>query len=155
MTAFKLTSPVFEHKGFIPDKYTYYYENISPPLAWEGIPDGTQSLALIMFDPIAKTPGFVHWVFYNIPPRVNRFDSDIEKAIIVEGLGMQGLNGKGEACYRGCGPGPGPAHPYHFHLYATNLPPTLSEGLNAAQLREALKDNILAETELIGMYQQT
>ena len=155
MPDFKLTSPVFEHKGFIPDKFTFFYENISPPLKWEGAPEGTQSFALIMFDPDAKTPGFVHWVFYNIPPQIRKFDIEIEKVAKVESLGIQGLNGKGEACYRGCGPGPGPAHPYHFHMYATDLPPTLPEGLNAAQLREALKDNILAETELIGMYQKS
>ena len=155
MTGLKLTSPVFEHNEFIPEKYTFYHENISPPLSWEGVPGGTQSLALIMFDPEAKTPGFVHWVFYNIPPGVDQLEKDIEKNSLIKDTGTQGLNGKGEVGYRGCGPGPGPAHPYHFHLYATNLPPTLPEDMDAAQLRKHLKNHILAETELVGMYQQT
>jgi len=155
MTSLKLSSPVFKHMDLIPEIFTYFHENISPPLCWDGIPSGTQSLALIMFDPEAKTPGFVHWVFYNIPPEVDQFDTDIEKTAFIEGIGTQGLNGKGEVGYRGCGPGPGPAHPYHFHIYATDLPTTLPEGLDAAQLRERLEEHILAETELIGMYKQT
>ena len=155
MTNFQISSPVFENNGFIPERYTFYHENISPPLKWSGIPEGTKSLALIMFDPIAKTPGFVHWVFYNIPPVIEGLEENIEKTAIVPGKGAQGLNGKGDAEYRGCGPGPGPAHPYHFHLYALDLDPSLPVSMDAATLRERIKDHVLAENEIIGMYQQT
>jgi len=155
MTELKLTSPAFIHNSMIPDQYTFYHENISPPLRITGIPENTQSYALIMFDPIAKTPGFVHWVVYNIPKEIEQFEADLDKDSPVLDIGTQGLNGKAELGYRGCGPGPGPAHPYHFHLYATDLKPDLPQNLNAAQLRDILVGHILAETELIGYYQQT
>ena len=46
---------------------------MSPPLAWDGVPDGTKSLALIVDDPDVPDPKapkrvWVHWVLYNLPP---------------------------------------------------------------------------------------
>ncbi|HDJ24222.1 MAG TPA: YbhB/YbcL family Raf kinase inhibitor-like protein, partial [Candidatus Aminicenantes bacterium] len=37
----ELKSPVFEEGGWIPEKYTCDGENVSPPLEWNGLPDGT------------------------------------------------------------------------------------------------------------------
>ena len=46
---------------------------MSPLLAWDGVPDGTKSLALIVDDPDAPDPKapkhvWVHWVVHNLPP---------------------------------------------------------------------------------------
>src|SRR5580692_3234612 len=42
--------------------------NVSPALAWSGVPAGTQSFALMVHDPDAPTgSGWWHWVVYNIP----------------------------------------------------------------------------------------
>ena len=43
--------------------------NISPELHWEGVPEGTKSLALIMDDPDAMGAVgkvWVHWVIWNM-----------------------------------------------------------------------------------------
>src|SRR6266436_5729802 len=49
-------------------------ENISPPLAWSGVPDGTKSLALLLFDPEGRAPaGVSHMVVYGIPADVKGF----------------------------------------------------------------------------------
>ena len=74
----KLTSSAFSHGDEIPPKYGYKNENVSPPLTIEEVPEGTESLALIMDDPDAmnvvadgKKPysePYVHWVVYNIVP---------------------------------------------------------------------------------------
>ena len=47
-------------------------EDVSPPLTWEGVPNGAKSLVLIIDDPDAPDPKapkmvWVHWVVYNIP----------------------------------------------------------------------------------------
>ena len=46
----KLTSIVFAHSGEIPSKYTCEGQDISPPLAWSGVPPNAKSLTLIVDD---------------------------------------------------------------------------------------------------------
>ena len=70
-----IASPAFEHTTSIPDRYTCDGADVSPPLSWQGIPEGTKSLALIVDDPDAPDPAapkvtWVHWVLYNLPPEV-------------------------------------------------------------------------------------
>src|SRR5438874_13470071 len=49
-------------------------ENISPPLAWTGVPEGTKSFALLLFDPEGRAPaGVSHMVTYGIPADVKGF----------------------------------------------------------------------------------
>ena len=40
--AMTLNSPAFQQNGHIPSKYTCEGEDVSPPLAWEGVPDGAK-----------------------------------------------------------------------------------------------------------------
>ena len=71
--AMTLSSPAFQQNEHIPSKYTCEGEDVSPPLAWEGVPKGAKSLVLVIDDPDAPDPKapkmvWVHWVVYNIPP---------------------------------------------------------------------------------------
>ncbi|HNH52050.1 MAG TPA: YbhB/YbcL family Raf kinase inhibitor-like protein, partial [Nitrosomonas sp.] len=73
--ALTLTSPAFAHNGLIPAQFTCDSQDLSPALAWSGLPEGTKSLVLIVDDPDAPDPAapkmtWVHWVLYNIPPQV-------------------------------------------------------------------------------------
>jgi phosphatidylethanolamine-binding protein (PEBP) family uncharacterized protein len=52
--AMSLNSPAFQQNGHIPPTYTCEGEDVSPPLAWEGVPNGTKSLVLIIDDPDAS-----------------------------------------------------------------------------------------------------
>jgi hypothetical protein len=63
-----IVSPAFKLGSPIPKKYTGDGPDVSPPLNWDGIPDGTKSLALISDDPDAPVGTWVHWVIFNIPP---------------------------------------------------------------------------------------
>jgi hypothetical protein len=54
--AMTLNSPAFQQNGHIPSKYTCEGEDVSPPLAWEGVSNGTKSLVLIIDDPDAPDP---------------------------------------------------------------------------------------------------
>ena len=51
--AMNLNSPAFQQNGDIPSKYTCEGEDVSPPLAWAGVPNGAKSLVLIIDDPDA------------------------------------------------------------------------------------------------------
>jgi Raf kinase inhibitor-like YbhB/YbcL family protein len=118
----KLSSGVFEEGAMIPSEYTCSGENVSPPLLFEDLPEGTQSLALVMDDSdipdeIKTKMGiqkFNHWVIYNIP---------VDTLLFEEGstLGTVGLNTRGEAMYTGpCPPTEyePTTHRYSFRLYA-------------------------------------
>ncbi|UCG81877.1 MAG: YbhB/YbcL family Raf kinase inhibitor-like protein, partial [Desulfobacterales bacterium] len=48
-----VTSRAFSHNGEIPLRYTCDGEDISPPLEWSGLPEGTKSVVLIVDDPDA------------------------------------------------------------------------------------------------------
>ena len=63
----KLISSAFEEGGLIPEKYTCDGTDMSPPLKWDSLPEGTKSLALICDDPDAPMGTWVHWVYYDIP----------------------------------------------------------------------------------------
>ncbi len=73
MTTMILSSTAFNHNGEIPSLYTCDGRDISPPLAWKGVPEAAKSLVLIVDDPDAPNPKapkmtWVHWVLYNLPP---------------------------------------------------------------------------------------
>jgi hypothetical protein len=52
----RLTSSAFADGGEIPVRYTCDGDNVSPPLAWSNLPEGTRSLALVVDDPDAPDP---------------------------------------------------------------------------------------------------
>ena len=83
--AMTLNSPAFQQNGQIPPKYTCEGEDVSPPLAWEGVPNGAKSLVLIIDDPDAPDPKapkmvWVHWVVYNLPPDTKSLPENAGKA---------------------------------------------------------------------------
>jgi Raf kinase inhibitor-like YbhB/YbcL family protein len=84
----KITSNAFEHEGFIPRKYTCEGEDISPQLDIAQIPEGTESLALIVDDPDAPMGTWVHWVVYDIPVTERIAENRVP--------GMQGTKVKGQ-----------------------------------------------------------
>ena len=46
-----ITSSAFAHNDAIPRLYTCQGRDISPPLAWSGVPAAARSLVLIVDDP--------------------------------------------------------------------------------------------------------
>ena len=53
-SSIELTSPAFIDGSDIPTKYTCDGEDVSPPLEWSNLPEGTKSIALIVDDPDAQ-----------------------------------------------------------------------------------------------------
>jgi len=157
LMAFEITSTSFAHRGEIPRKYTCEGTDVSPPLAWSAIPDGTKSLALIVDDPDAPDPAapkmtWVHWVLYDIPPTT----TGLPEAVGSRGLPAGTLEGNNDWKRAGYG-GPCPPigrHRYVHKLYALDtVLPNLGEPTKA-DLEEAMKGHVLGRTELIGTYQK-
>lgn len=141
----KLTSPEFEHNGFIPKKFTCQGEDINPLLVIEGIPDGAESLALVVDDPDAPIGTWVHWVVYNIPV-VSKIDEDSIP-------GKQAMNDFRRKDYGGPCP-PSGTHRYFFKIYALDAELNLEAGSGKDELEEAMEGHILAKAELIGLYKR-
>jgi len=150
-----LTSAAFAHEASIPTKYTCEGEDLSPPLSWSGLPEGTKSLVLIVDDPDAPDPAapkmtWVHWVLFDIPPSV----SGLEEAVKQLPSGTKdGINSWKKTGYGGPCPPIG-RHRYFHKLYA--LDAMLSElgTPDKDAVVAAMKGHILGQTELIGTYQK-
>jgi hypothetical protein len=63
---FALQSSAFDHGGQIPRRHSCEGEDLSPPLSWSGVPEGTRSLALVVDDPDDPARTFTHWLAWGL-----------------------------------------------------------------------------------------
>ncbi len=150
----KLVSQSFAHKGEIPRKHTCEGGDVSPALSWQGVPDGTKSLALIVDDPDAPDPAaprmtWVHWVVYDLPPTAQALPEGGRPLP----AGREGLNDWKETGYRGPCPPIG-RHRYFHKLYALDKQLGDLGRPTKAALEAAMKGHVLAGAELVGTYQK-
>ena len=108
----RLTSAAFSDNAIIPMKHTCDDLDIPPPLHWEDVPEGTQSLALTLIDPDAPL-SWIHWLVYNIPADAHR----IPEGGPVPTGSIEVRNDFGKEAYGGPCP-PSGEHRYYFTLYA-------------------------------------
>jgi Raf kinase inhibitor-like YbhB/YbcL family protein len=151
-----LNAPAFKPDGQIPSKYTCEGDDISPPLAWDGVPQGTKSLVLIIDDPDAPDPKapqmvWVHWVVYNIPPDMKGLPENASKAGLPKGTEF-GLNDFKKTEYGGPCPPIG-RHRYFHKVYALDITLDLRRA-SKSEIELAMKGHRLAHAELIGTYQK-
>jgi Raf kinase inhibitor-like YbhB/YbcL family protein len=149
----KLTSTAFEEGGMIPAEYTCDGPNISPPLAWSGVPDGAKTLALIADDPDAPRGTWVHWVVYQIPPTEKGLPENVPARDTLDNGARQGTNDFKKTAYGGPCP-PSGTHRYFFKLYALDADLNLPPGATKDQLLKAMDTHTLAEGQLMGRYKR-
>lgn len=143
-TALRLTSSAFGTDGAIPIEHTCDGQDVSPPLSWSGVPDGTAAFALVVTDPDAR--GFVHWVLADIPGDTTELPAAEGDAIGVPGRNDFGRTGWGGPCP------PSGTHRYVFRLYALSAPLELPGTPDAASVTARLETLSLDEAELTGTY---
>ena len=146
-----VTSTAFEEGSMIPRKYTCDGEDVSPPLAWSAVPEGTKSLALISDDPDAPVGTWVHWVLFNIPSDVTELPEGVPSDQKLENGSCHGITDFRRPGYGGPCP-PGGTHRYYFKVYALDAVLDLEPGATKAQLLAAMEGHILAEGQLMGKY---
>ena len=105
-----LHSPAFESGAPIPARFDHEHGDLSPALAWDGVPEDTVALVLLADDPDAPVEGsFVHWVLYNLDPAregIAEGEQPAEAAAGAKGTGRAGMPAR-----RGRAAGPGPPRP--------------------------------------------
>ena len=153
-----MQSDAFAEGRAIPRRHAEDGEDLSPPLTWSGLPEGTKELALIVDDPDApRAEPWVHWVLYKIPADVRTLTEGLPRtpSLNTPPGAMQGKNSWGTDGYRGPAPPRGHGtHHYHFRLYALDAPLAAAQGLDKPGLLEAMRGHVLAEAELVGTYER-
>lgn len=168
-----ISTTAFAPGGDIPVQHSCFGDNLSPALAWSGVPAGAQSLVLIVHDldagadSGASTPmGFAHWLVYNIPPASSGYAENMPAGDTLADGALQGSNDfaqfldEGETFPSGApvklvgydGPCPGGKHRYNFHLYALDSQLDLPPAATLAQVLVIMEGHILAQAEVVGSF---
>jgi len=128
-----LSSSAFAADAPIPREFTCDGSNVSPPLAWTGVPAGAAALVLIVDDPDAKD--FVHWIVLDLPGA----DGNLPKAVATSAATpQQGKNDFGKVGWGGPCP-PSGTHHYRFTLTALGAPLGLTGQPGGSAVRDAIK----------------
>ncbi|MFQ6106232.1 MAG: YbhB/YbcL family Raf kinase inhibitor-like protein [Thermoplasmata archaeon] len=143
----RIRSNDFEEGGDIPSVFTCDGEDISPHLAWEEVPEGTKSFALIVDDPDAPMGTWVHWLLGDIPAGTR----EIPQSSRPPGS-RQVTNDFGREDYGGPCP-PSGTHRYYFKLYALDI-----ERMQATEKRafyREVEEHKVGEAVIMGRYSRT
>ncbi len=145
LNTLNVSSPVFNHRNYIPKKYTYDGDDINPPFIIKNIPKGTKSMALILDDPNSLVKSWVwnHWLVWNI-----KIDNVINENSVP---GTVGINDFKIKSYRGPCPLSG-THFYHFKFYALDSIIDLNVNSTKQILENKISNHLLAFSEIVGLY---
>lgn len=146
--AFRLTSPAFEHMGDIPVKYTCDGDNVSPPLAWEGVPEGCVSMVIIMEDPDAPAKDVAHWLVWNLDPKLGGLEEGVLLGLVKAFTGKNDFDKYG---YMGPCLEKG-SHVYQIKLYALREKIELTSDSTKTELLKAMSGKIIKTSTLMGVY---
>ncbi|MDY0167061.1 MAG: YbhB/YbcL family Raf kinase inhibitor-like protein [Thermoguttaceae bacterium] len=156
----EVRSTAFNEGEWIPRKYTGEGEDVSPPISWSGIPDEAQEIVIVCDDPDAPTPEpWVHWLIYKIPAGLGGLPEGVPNQPRLKDPpgAMQGKNSWQTGVtigYRGPMPPPGGPHRYYFKVYALDAKLVIEPGVGKGVLLEDIRDHILAEGQLMGLYER-
>jgi hypothetical protein len=147
----RVYSPAYGNGSAIPAQYTCDGADISPPLAWSGVPQGAKSLLVEMVDPDAPGGEFIHWVIYNISPNSTGLPQGVPPAAATA-YGLQAVNDFGEVGYGGPCPPPGRPHRYIVLVLALNTTLEVPPGAPARQVLRAAGPYVVGLGSLVGLY---
>ena len=137
----------------LPDIYTCKGNGESPEIAWDGVPDGTKSLVLILDDPDAPYGRFTHWIVYNIPPVSGEFVQAQPNTKVLANGAQQGDTSAGSRGYYPPCPPVGTTHRYVFRLYAVDMDITQPTA-DRDSIDWALTGHTIAETKFTTTFKR-
>jgi Raf kinase inhibitor-like YbhB/YbcL family protein len=135
----------------------------SPQLSWTGVPRGTQSFVVVLYD---VTASFTHWGMYNISGNVTQLPENAGVAGSKYGQQIENDFALGQQYDGPCPPAnvTPDTHTYVFSVYALSttlrLPGSTNFPSNAETLYHALihagrENEILGKASLTGFYSST
>jgi Raf kinase inhibitor-like YbhB/YbcL family protein len=152
----ELSSPAFADGGRLPERFTADGHGVSPPLVWGPVPEGTESLALIVEDPDAPSrEPFVHAIVWGIAADAHRL---AEGEIRPDGAAEDGGKDVGRNSYfrEGWLPPDPPTghgdHGYVFQLFALAGADAPGGDPGRPALMKAIAGRVLGAGVLTGVY---
>ena len=143
-------SPAFDDGTQMPDSVGYVNENDNPELVVENVPDGAESLVLVVDDPDAQPVAghtWDHWLAWDIDADIGTIPEDWD------GDATEGYNDYMEQGYGGPSPPEG-SHDYRFKLLGLDAELEIPETTRKQRVGSAIAMNaeVLAATQLVGTY---
>jgi phosphatidylethanolamine-binding protein (PEBP) family uncharacterized protein len=151
----RLTSTAFDDGAPLPVRFTDDGVGVSPPLAWDNIPEAAAELLLIVEDADPPLPSpLVHAIVHRLTPAAG-FLTEGEISAADPGIEI----GRNSYLRTGWLPpdpptGHGP-HRYVFQLYALGAPSDLGTHPGRSAVRDILEALAIARGRLIGTYERT
>jgi Raf kinase inhibitor-like YbhB/YbcL family protein len=159
----QLSSSAWHDNGSIPVKYSQAGHDVSPPLEWSHVPEGTESFVILVHDlDVATSKGdnlVLSWMVWNIPKTKSALPEGLPEGGEM-GEGMRQISDSGPY-YRGpAAPNSDPPHHYAFEIYALsavlNVPAVIGGSATPVRtaVEEAMAGKVLAKGVLIGTFQR-
>ncbi len=146
-----LKSSAFDDGDLIPDRHTCDDADFSPPLAWSGVPEGTQSFAVALENPDVPHGTWTHWLLYDIPPGTDHLSEWVLTQPQLLNGALQGMNDFGFVGYNGpCEQSS--THTYVFTLFALDSMLDVAPGIPTSELKVAMKGHVLDTAKLSCTY---
>lgn len=160
--ALSLSSPDFTegsvlHEAQVLNGFGCTGGNRSPELHWSGIPAGTKSFAITVYDPDAPTgSGWWHWVVFNIPVTAHSLaanSGDVDSGLLPTGA-IQSRTDFGAVGFGGaCPPAGAGKHRYEFTVWALDVETlSLDAAAPAAMVGFFLNQHQLSRAVVTAIY---
>ena len=155
--AINLFSESFKDKDALSKKFEFNGfgcrgQNLSPQLSWSGVPAGTKSFAINVYDPDAPTgSGWWHWVVFNIPANVSSLNEGASLKNMPQGA-IESVTDFGSVGFGGfCPPKGDKAHRYIFTVYALKIEKLpLDVKSPAAMVGYYILSNTIEKSSIVG-----
>lgn len=141
-------SVAFQHGKSIPREFTARGDDINPPLAWTGIPNSANAIAIVMDDLDALPGTSTRWAVWNLPSRLEGLEAG---AKVIPMGGVEGRSSAGRTGYAGPDPASGTRR-YAFRVFALDRSLDLPPGTPAGELWARLQGRVLAWGEIVGTF---
>jgi Raf kinase inhibitor-like YbhB/YbcL family protein len=157
-----LSSSAFGDGETMPQRHAQPGRDVSPPLAWSGVPDSIASFVLVVHDVDAAagngTDDVLHWLVWNIPGTARGLTEGVPAdAQLPDGARQISVSGP---YFRGpAAPSSGPPHHYVFELFALDVMldvPAVgaSPAATRASVMSAMAGHVRGKGALVARYRR-